>query len=46
MLVNDVSKLEVHVVFCEPMPAYHLEVLKVLIINAALRKLKRMVQLS
>jgi hypothetical protein len=42
MLAKNNSKLKVQVVVCEPIPAYHLEVLKVLIKKAALRKLKQM----
>jgi len=42
MLAKNSSKFEVKVVVCEPMPAYHLEVLKTLIKKAALRKLKQM----
>jgi len=37
------SKFEVQVVVCEPLPAYRLEALKVLIKKAALRKLELMV---
>ncbi len=42
MLAKINSKFEVQVVFCEPMQAYHLEALKVLIKKVALRKLKKM----
>ena len=42
MLAKNKSKFEVQVVFCEPIPAYHLDALKVLIKKAALRKLKEM----
>ena len=42
MLAKNNSKFEVQVVFCEPIPTYHLDALKVLIKKAALRKLKRM----
>ena len=42
MSAKDSSKFEVKVVFCEPIPAYHLEALKLLIKKAALRKLKQM----
>jgi hypothetical protein len=42
MLAKNNSKFEVQVVFCEPMPAEHLEALKELIRKAALRKLKHM----
>jgi hypothetical protein len=38
MLAKNNSKFEVQVVFCEPIPAYHLDALKVLIKKAALRK--------
>jgi hypothetical protein len=40
MLAKNDSKFEVKVVFCEPIPAYHLDALKVLIKKAALRKLQ------
>ena len=42
MLAKNNSKFEVQVVFCEPIPAYHLDALKVLIKKASLRKLKEM----
>jgi len=35
MLAKNNSKFEVQVVFCEPIPAYHLDALKVLIKKAA-----------
>jgi hypothetical protein len=41
MSTKDSSKFEVKVVFCEPIPDYHLEALKELIKKAALRKLKQ-----
>ena len=41
MLARNNSKFEVQVVVCEPIPADHLEALKVLIKNAAVRKLKQ-----
>ena len=42
MLAKNNSKFKVQVVVCEPIPAYHLEALKVLIKKAALRKLRQM----
>lgn len=42
MLPKNNSKFEVQVVFCEPIPAYHLDALKALIKKAALHKLKQM----
>jgi hypothetical protein len=42
MLAKNNSKFEVQAVFCEPIPADHLDALKVLIKKVALRKLKQM----
>ncbi len=42
MLAKNNSKFEVQAVVCEPIPACHLEALKVLIKKADLRKLKQM----
>ena len=41
MSAKDSSKFEVKVMVCEPIPAYHLEALKALIKETALRKLKQ-----